>query len=47
MTEKFNVHGEPLNEKALRDYFNRIKRGEKPATDEATNFANDYFRLND
>ncbi len=44
--EKYNQHGEPYNDKAVRDYFHKIRTNEKPATDEATKFANDYFRIN-
>lgn len=45
VTEKFDMHGESINEQAMRDYFRKIQRGEKPATDEATSFANTYFQI--
>lgn len=43
---KFDEHGEPFNDRAMRDYFNKIRRGEQPATDEAQKFAEVFFQIN-
>lgn len=46
VTAKFNPHGEPLNEKAINDYFHKIRHGKKPATVEAKKYAEDFFQIN-
>ena len=42
----YDINGEPKNKRAITFYFSRILNGFNPATNEASNFANDFFQIN-